>query len=99
MEEAHSSNGDWSDWREQHISWGTLARKLTKEQWEEVQPFRGQDWLRIESEKRRQAFEQEMELVRKRFESAEAERLLDVVYPFGRRVWVCSPILFLPSLK
>jgi len=75
--------------------WPVLLDKLSGEELKEVQLFLRQDRLRIEGEKRRRAFEREMELARKRFEISEAERLLDVVYPFGRRVWVYSPILVL----
>ena len=77
--------------------WSVLVDRLNREQLKEVQLFMGQHRFRIESEERRHAFEKEMELARKRFEIAEAERLLDVAYPFGRCVWVSSLILLLPS--
>ncbi|KAE9364604.1 hypothetical protein N431DRAFT_421711 [Stipitochalara longipes BDJ] len=85
MEE--SAADDWSDWREQRNPYLTLNEKLSKEQREELQLFCELDKFRVEEEARRNIFELEMKRARSRFKKEEHHRRLDLMYPFGHRIW------------
>ena len=89
MEDTEAQAEDWSDWREQTDPWGVLSEKLSEDQAREVRLFMHQGAIERGEEARRNAFEEKTKRARERFEKRERERKLNLLYPFGHKIWVC----------